>query len=71
MPPTMGGPTEAGQGGPIVKVPAGANAAVRKLIGPDMFFKVKHRIQRGAGFEHENVQAAFGKHFRGGAAGCA
>ena len=26
----MGGPTEAGQGGPIVKAPAGANAAVRR-----------------------------------------
>ena len=37
MPPTMGGPTEAGQGGPIVKALAVANAAVRKP--PDVWRK--------------------------------
>jgi hypothetical protein len=37
MPPTMGGPTEAGQVGPIVKALAVANAAVRKP--PDVWRK--------------------------------
>jgi hypothetical protein len=37
MPPTMGCSTEAGQGGPIVKALAVANAAVRKP--PDVWRK--------------------------------
>ena len=38
MPPTMGCSTEAGQGGPIVKALAVANAAVRKP--PDVWRKI-------------------------------
>jgi hypothetical protein len=45
MPPTMGGPTEAGRGGPIVKALAVANAAVRK---PRSGMKLSVRLERQA-----------------------
>src|SRR5215470_505408 len=40
-----------------------------QLVRPDMLFEILLWIQRRPGLKHDHTETAFGKNFRGGAAG--
>ncbi len=47
------------------KLAANANATVRQIVRPEVFFVIFFRIERRAGLEHDNVQPAFGQNLGG------
>ena len=52
----------------VPELSADADAAMGQFVGPDVLFEILLRIQRRTRLQHHDVQAAFGEHFRGGAA---
>src|ERR1051326_8859219 len=48
----------------LARPPANSGTAMWQLIGPHQHLEIFFRVNLWSGFEHHNVQAAFGQNFR-------